>query len=321
MTILAEQLTSVNQAIVLWFDNGVVVSQQSRGQSFSVAASSCTSISLRIARFAMSGANADYSIYLRSGSTTGTVLASVSFNSSVLTTVPTFIWKEFTFDAVELAAGTTYYITLEADGVTPVGSTPIIAWRHAESDVYENGQYYEFEWNDIDGGVWEADANLDFTFKIEGEFALPQLENPTEDGTNYYLNKDWLLEMRWSDGAVTDTTDYTVYFAATGDPEFLPRTDRTRYSIVVLKMFLDVELDYSTTYLWFVRKDLGGGNFVDSETWSFTTMAYAPPTYSTRTRPPYGGGADITVPTGENNMITVERLIAIAQNKFYYEDV
>ncbi len=149
----------------------------------------------------------------------------------------------------------------------------------------------------------------------------PTLEAPTDEGTNYYLNKDWLLEMRWADTEGVPIADHTLYFAATGDPEFIPRTDRTRYSIVAYKMFLDVELDYSTTYLWFVRKDLGGGDFVDSETWSFTTMAFTPPTYSTRTRPPYGGGADITVPTGENNMITVERLIAIAQNKFYYEDV
>jgi len=151
--------------------------------------------------------------------------------------------------------------------------------------------------------------------------SAPVLEHPTENGTDYYLNKDWLLEMRWTDGAETDATNYTVYFAATGDPEFIPRTDRSRYSITALKMYLDITLDYETEYQWFVRKDLGGGEYIDSDIWAFTTIAYAPPEYSIRTRPPYGGGDDIEVPTGENNMITVERLIAIANNKFFYEDV
>lgn len=141
------------------------------------------------------------------------------------------------------------------------------------------------------------------------------LENPTEDGTNYYLNKDLLLEMRWADTDPYAYSEYTVHF------EGVARTDRTRYSIVAFKMFLDVVLDYDTTYSWFVRKDLGGGNSIDSDTWSFTTMTYAPPAHSTRTRPPYGGGADITVPTGENNIITVQRLIAVANDKFWYEDV
>lgn len=157
--------------------------------------------------------------------------------------------------------------------------------------------------------------------RTEITIIAPTLEAPADEGTNYYLNKDWLLEMRWDDDEGVPIADHTLYFAATGDPEFIPRTDRTRYSIVAYKMFLDVELDYLTTYFWFVRKDLGGGEYVDSEIWSFTTMIYTPPQYSTRTRPPYGGGDDITVPTGENNMITVERLIAIARNKFFYEDV
>ncbi len=173
----------------------------------------------------------------------------------------------------------------------------------------------------LDGG---SGAGVYVTFAAVAIGSPLTLEYPDDEGTNFYLNKDLFLEMRWDDPNSKPIADHTLYFAATGDPEFIPRTDRTRYSIVAYKMFLDVELDYSTTYLWFVRKDLGGGDFVDSETWSFTTMAYAPPEHSTRERLSYGedpGGATETVPSGENNMITVQRLIAVARNKFFYEDV
>lgn len=166
----------------------------------------------------------------------------------------------------------------------------------------------------------ESGAGVYVTFLATGP-VIPTLEHPTEDGTNYYLNKDWLLEMRWADTEGVPIADHTLYFAASGDPEFIPRVDRTRYSIVAYKMWLDITLDYSTTYYWFIRKDLGGGAYIDSDIWAFTTMAYSPPEYSTRTRTPYGGGDAITVPTGENNMITVQRLIAVARNKFFYEDV
>ena len=81
--------------------------------------------------------------------------------------------------------------------------------------------------------------------------------------------------MRWDDPESLPIADHTVYF------EGVARSDRTRYSIVTYKMFLDVTLDYNTTYEWFVRKDLGGGDYIDSETWEFTTMVYTPPAYST----------------------------------------
>ena len=209
----------------------------------------------------------------------------------------------------------------------PHASTATITSTSAE--VFAGETEYTWNFNSItlthntvtSGSVTRTYSTDAVTFTTGEVIIAPTLDSPADEGTNYYLNKDWLLEMRWADTEGVPIADHTLYFAASGDPEFIPRTDRTRYSIVAYKMFLDVELDYETTYLWFVRKDLGGGEYVDSEIWSFTTAAYAPPQYSTRTRPPYGGGADITVPSGENNMITVERLIAIARNKFFYEDV
>ena len=266
-----------------------------------------------------------------------------------------FGWVRFTLDTPAVVATEDWYGVHLTTNLSQFYAT-YVRFRPSEAAIYSypytgdeiyyhddgegwhssrDGIPYRINGTGIDENSLETfDAETEYSFvtwRVYDKFGLrsfteftivvPTLEHPDEDGTNYYLNKDWLLEMRWADTEGVPITDHTLYFAATGDPEFLPRTDRTRYSIVAYKMFLDVTLDYLTTYLWFVRKDLGGGDYVDSEIWSFTTMAYIPPAYSTRTRTPYGGGADITVPSGENNMITVERLIAIARNKFFYEDV
>jgi len=212
---------------------------------------------------------------------------------------------------VNVVAGTQYAIvsTSPAFGETEVpydyGSYDYVAGRSLYWDANSA------KWID----VWPSGFNYDIHFRTYSSEAAVTLENPTENGTGYYLNKDWLLEMRWNDPNGSSIDNHTVYFNG------VPQNDRSRYSITAYKMYLGITLEYNTTYEWFVRKDLGGGEYIDSETWQFTTMDYVPPAHSTRTRPPYGGGDDIEVPTGENNIITVERLIAIADNKFFYEDV
>ncbi len=66
----------------------------------------------------------------------------------------------------------------------------------------------------------------------------------------------------------------------------------------------------NTTYYWQVHVANTQG-WSESEIWSFTTRAFAPPVVS--------GGED--TPTGENNMLTVRRLIAAARNRIYYENI
>ena len=105
-----------------------------------------------------------------------------------------------------------------------------------------------------------------------------------------------------------------------GGFSFYAQDDRSRYSILSYKMWLGVTLDYSTTYYWFVRKDFDD-EITDSDVWSFTTIDYQPPALRTRQKIPYGGGAPITVPTGENNMMSVNRLIVAGDNSIFYEDV
>ena len=64
----------------------------------------------------------------------------------------------------------------------------------------------------------------------------------------------------------------------------------------------------NTTYYWQVHVANTQG-WSESAIWSFTTRNFAPPVVP--------GGED--TPTGENNMLTVRRLVVAARNRIYYE--
>ena len=72
-------------------------------------------------------------------------------------------------------------------------------------------------------------------------------------------------------------------------------------------------LAYNNTYYWQVQAGNTAADLADSEVWSFTTQVFSPPVPSTD---PISG-----LPTGENAMLDVRRLVAIANNKFWYEDI
>lgn len=149
--------------------------------------------------------------------------------------------------------------------------------------------------------------------------STPTLSSPSDGETGIYLNTDWLLRLEWDDEDAEDISLYTVWFY---DPAvgWMEQTDRSRYSIVGYFMWLGYTLNYNTTYSWFVRKTIDGVDY-DSPIWTFTTEDFKPPVYSYRWKVPYGGGDPVIVPSGENNQITVKRLIAAARNTIFYEDV
>lgn len=154
---------------------------------------------------------------------------------------------------------------------------------------------------------------------IVGESA-PTLVSPLDGAINQSINTDWLKEMIYDDVDAESYSAYTVYFSFDGGFSFYAQDDRSRYSILSYKMWLGVTLDYSTTYYWFVRKEVDE-EITDSDVWAFTTIDYQPPALRTRQKIPYGGGAPITVPTGENNMMSINRLIVAGDNTIFYEDV
>ena len=146
-------------------------------------------------------------------------------------------------------------------------------------------------------------AHVVFTATLQA--STPTLDAPTDLLTNVYLNSDGLLEMRWSDVDDEDISFYTVYFGFKGET-LVPQNDRTRYSIVTLKMSLGEQLEYDTEYEWGVRKTIGVSNF-DSDVFEFKTVGFVPP------------GPKGTPVNGKNGMFTIKRLVAAAENKIWYE--
>ncbi len=71
-------------------------------------------------------------------------------------------------------------------------------------------------------------------------------------------------------------------------------------------------LEYDATYYWQVQAFASEeDDLLSSSVFSFTVQSFSPPAYSVH---PVSG-----LPTGESNQITVRRLVAIANNKFWYE--
>jgi hypothetical protein len=173
---------------------------------------------------------------------------------------------------------------------------------------------------DYGGGVFTSQT---YTFDVGSPVApvsTPELVSPLDGAINQSINTDWLKEMIYDDDDAEPRSAYTVYFSFDGGFSFFAQDDRSRYSILSYKMWLGVTLDYSTTYYWFVRKEVDE-EITDSDVWAFTTIDYQPPALRTRQKIPYGGGAPITVPTGENNMMSINRLIVAGDNSIFYEDV
>jgi hypothetical protein len=125
----------------------------------------------------------------------------------------------------------------------------------------------------------------------EATVSTPTLDYPTHLLANVYLNSDGLLQMQWSDADDEDISYYTVYFGLKGET-LSPQTDRSRYSIVSLFMFLG--------------EQIGGENYY-SDIFEFSTIAFNPPQ-------PTG-----TPINGLNGITTIKRLVAAADNKIWYE--
>ena len=94
---------------------------------------------------------------------------------------------------------------------------------------------------------------------------------------------------------------YDVYFGLASGSLELVSAGQSELSIEVI-----AALEYNTTYQWRVDAVIGE-NVTTGDVWTFTTMPFTPPS------PSGGGGA------GLNNMVTIKRMVAVADNKVFYE--
>ncbi len=106
---------------------------------------------------------------------------------------------------------------------------------------------------------------------------------------------------------------YSVYFGLPGDLIQIAE-EQAGLSIVVPAV-----LEYNTIYNWRVDT-VTDIETITGDTWSFTALLFNPPFPSGVTLD-YGEDPPIPTgtPTGLNNMVTLKRIVAAANDKVFYE--
>jgi hypothetical protein len=253
----------------------------------------------------------------------GSDLWSQEFSTASLSSSSTLV--EFTGVNVPVVDGTTYAIVIRQKVMGVNQFSQDLRWFRASYNSEPNAAPYTSLSNDTTSWTPRNPVN-DQTFHITSAVVLPstpELELPSDGAQNQSINTDHYKQFIWDDDDDESLSAYTVHFSIDDGFSFIPRNDRSRYSIIFHSFWLDLSLEYSTTYYWFVRKDVEG-EITDSDVWSFTTLDYEPPALKTRQKLVYGTEGNPqyeTVPTGENNMMSINRLIVAGDNSIFYEDV
>lgn len=106
---------------------------------------------------------------------------------------------------------------------------------------------------------------------------------------------------------------YNIYFGPTGNLALISLGQAG------LSIEVPYALEYNTEYSWRVDAVNEYGT-TTGDTWAFTCLLFAPPfpdgiTIDYGEDPPIPTGT----PTGVNNMVTLKRIVAAANNKIFYE--
>lgn len=178
----------------------------------------------------------------------------------------------------------------------------------AISSIYDTGAR-ECTWHvrPYIGGEY-VDDDDPWTLEIVGPPATAI--NPTPSDTDTSIAMAPLLT--WELDGPLDDDDYFFIYLNTDISKMSTAAGlqvgwRTTLNLQILS-----GLVANTTYYWQVHVANTQG-WSESAIWSFTTRNFAPPTHSVNP-------VDGVTPTGENNMLTVRRLITAARNRIYYED-
>lgn len=116
-------------------------------------------------------------------------------------------------------------------------------------------------------------------------------------------------QVSWDDGGGADTFD--VYFGPTGNMTLRSSAQAgTTWDIPLEVLF------YETGYEWRIDATNAQGT-TTGDTWSFDTIVFDPPLPSGEVS---GAGGEHGGEGGKNNMVTVKRLVAAANNTIFFED-
>lgn len=155
------------------------------------------------------------------------------------------------------------------------------------------------------GDVWNFDAR-----PVKANTPVP-----TDTASDITLDES---PLSWIDGGNSDT--YEIYFREQGDDWSL--VGEAQAGIEYVLSF--GTLDYGITYEWRIDSTNNFGT-TTGDTWNFDTITFntiLPGDSGGAGGGGGGGGAgEESSPTGENNMITLRRLVAAANSKIWYEDI
>lgn len=166
------------------------------------------------------------------------------------------------------------------------------------------------------------------TISIQGTLSAPtkaKTPAPVNTATNVTLDQATLT---WEDGGGADT--YNVYYGDTSGSLSLVSSAQAGTSLTVTGITLGSPYDYVVTRYWRIDSTNAAGTTTGDE-WSFTTINFDQlrVTYELISGGSGNGPYDIPTPgvegtdfryTGENNMITVRKLVAAANDKIWIED-
>lgn len=252
------------------------------------------------------------------GKPDGGDLCSVTVAEGVISDFPTRAWYTFTFDdSYALDDATQYAIVIRAIG----GS----AAHYYSPFGYGSSGYAGGGSGSGDGSTWGVvNTTNDMDFRIYGGTPLPG--KPTTPAPSNAASDITLDEtpLGWVSGGDTDT--YEIYYRAQGDSWVLVGVAQAGLTWTI--PFGSIA--YETTYEWRIDATNVYGT-TTGDTWSFGSISYDQLRVSyvlilggsgngPYDDPPGVEGTDWEY-TGLNNMITVHRLVLVANSKIWYEAI
>lgn len=251
----------------------------------------------------------------------GTVTIASTNWSEILGTQNPMEDADVEFDDCILQPVTTYALVISA---TNGDSSNYIRWYSNTGD-YSDGEAFVSADN---GDSWAPITGEDFGFLVFGDSLVPgapTIVSPTPTGvTNITLDE---TPLEWAAGDPAGDT-YEIYFRESGDDWELVGEAQAG-----VEWTIDFgTLNYGTTYEWRIDATNVYGT-TTGDTWSFDTLVFSWVLVSYRLLPGGGGagyGPYDSPPgtqgtdwewTGESNMLTVKRLVAVANSKVWYESI
>jgi len=279
---------------------------------------------LHVSVYAVDGDHFPIGASLASGTTDGDTLttsSSGSFRDIILGTT------------AALQADTEYAIVLTAPNGIPGSAT--VLWRiDSSGSTYTNGWATKYlgVLEDPTPQIWQIfsdDLVSDFMFVEYGNIvSLPEQPInpiPIDTASNVTLDHETIV---WEDGG--GATSYNVYYGEDAAGLTLVSAGQAGLSFTISGIDYGSPFDYVISRTWRIDAINADGVTPGNE-WTFTTIVFDQLRISYVLIPGGSGAGPYDSPpgvegtdwswTGENNMLTVKRLVAVAKDAVFYEDV